>query len=232
MKDSKIIEKLRKLQALSESSNENEAELALHHLQKLMEQHNIETIEENISIDDIEVDKEFTYEAANLKNWRYFLARACAKLFDCKIYESKVRCSDGRKYTRIYFVGTEKDRKLTIDIYHWLADVARSSRYKAKREDPTIRSYVYYEGFWRAVDEKVDEILEQRKEIFASNSNALVVVNKKQEQVEIFFAGLGISSKNVGAYLGNGYDAGYSDGSKVNIGNQVTGNSVGQQLLR
>ena len=80
--DNKIIDKIKKLLALSKSSNENEAILAYQRAQELLTKH-------NISLDDIQVDinikEEVVWTGDKLEEWKFTLYSIIAHCNYCQL---------------------------------------------------------------------------------------------------------------------------------------------------
>lgn len=234
--DDKLLARLKKLEALSSSSNENESEAAMNKLKELMTQYNIENLEEldedgNVEIeiaDDVSIDM-----GCRTSSWQNFIAGDIAKLFDCDLYVSRV--FDGysvggklRRKTFLKIVGTHEDSKMAKIMIKWILNIARRCRSLARPKD----NLSYYYGFSYALTDKVDEILKERQAMMASNSNALVVIDEKQHKLKDFMNSLHLGeAKASSVKMGEGFDDGYNDGSKLNLNSDKATQLDSQRLL-
>jgi hypothetical protein len=107
MTDKKIIDRVRKLRALGESTNQHEAELAISRANELMEKHQLSLTDVEVrDIDKSQIIKEdYVVDGQKMKlHWVENLAFGVAKLFDGTILVNKVL--HGTSFT---FVGFPDD---------------------------------------------------------------------------------------------------------------------------
>ena len=132
MSRSKIIDRVRKLLRLAESSNVNEAAVAAAQAQKLIERHRIEQAslvesdEHEIAMHDDALD-----EGARVKQWKVELAMIVAEANGCRV----VVLQDGR-YSTINLVGGGEDIDIVRALYAWLVTevqrLARASKLRGR----------------------------------------------------------------------------------------------------
>lgn len=85
-KDKKeVIEKIKKLLALSNSSNEHEAALAASHAQRLLSEHNLAMTDVEARKEAEVADKVETDAAKTLPKWVWELLWGVQKAFDCQV---------------------------------------------------------------------------------------------------------------------------------------------------
>lgn len=126
----KIVDRIRKLLALSKSSNPFEADLALTKAQELMAEHQIgmSTIEINESMGGV-THELFTVPGVKLQMlWPVYVAWGAARLYDGTILRGPMR--PGKNYTDVYFIGQPADIELmraTTEMLmrFWLEQVER-----------------------------------------------------------------------------------------------------------
>lgn len=121
--NAKIIARINKLMALTQSSNENESSVAAQMALELMESNGISTkdldianLENDLGTIDSEVLKESTYVPA----WEKTLSYAIAQYFDCVSYIQNSWNWNGRKMYAVGFVGHESNRITAITMFQWL----------------------------------------------------------------------------------------------------------------
>ncbi len=84
MEQNSIIEKIRKLLALSNSSNEHEAALAASHVQRLLSEHNLAMADIETSQKPEKADRIETSAAKALPKWVRHLCAGVSSAFDCQ----------------------------------------------------------------------------------------------------------------------------------------------------
>lgn len=173
----KIISKIQKLLALSESPNEHESQSALAKAQKLMAEYNVSvTTPEEDPILVIEMDE----DTVGISVLRKTLATSLAKHFGCKVMYSKsykdvgVTKVEFKLHTRIQFVGTPimvKTLKMSFD-YAWEVFLKLSQKfisseyYYATRSQKLQLKQDYLVGFCKGMTNEL---------IRSANQYALVV---------------------------------------------------------
>lgn len=133
----KPIEKIKKLLALSESSNEHEAKSAMLRAQELMVKHKLSM--QDVS-DISEESKAFGLHRTQVTftgaKWKAALANVVANNFLC---EALAAGQYGSKSHTVCFVGSEDDLEICIAVYNYAIDVI-------KRESRKIRNQFYKAG--------------------------------------------------------------------------------------
>jgi Protein of unknown function (DUF2786) len=106
--NNKLLERLKKLFALGQSSNQHEAELATQKASEIMAEHQIAMSEIDL-LDDGEITKEdhFMPEGARMANWVLRLASAAAILYDSKCHRG-VGEGDGEKEIALSLGGARR----------------------------------------------------------------------------------------------------------------------------
>jgi len=173
MKNAKVIEKVKKLLSLAESSNANEAFLAAKRARKLMDQHSItkSDIENASGKEFLETKSEHEYRQKN--SWVIILHGAVANLNDCV---SVIGYSKGS--VEHLFQGFTADSvvgKMTLD---YLIDACNlqcnAHELRGRSEKNQFRL-----GFARAVVSKIHTILSDRKKEFLASTGTDLIQLKK-----------------------------------------------------
>lgn len=84
MENSQIIEKIKKLLALANSSNEHEAALAASHAQRLLSEHNLAMADIEAAHKPDKADKVETAVSKSLPKWMRHLSAGISSAFDCQ----------------------------------------------------------------------------------------------------------------------------------------------------
>tara|TARA_R110000744_G_scaffold111086_3_gene209301 strand:+ start:54 stop:767 length:714 start_codon:yes stop_codon:yes gene_type:complete len=126
MSEPKIIDRMKKLLALSESTNEHEAMSATRKLHAMLAKH-------NVSINSLN-EKEETVgkdcEIVSCKPWKRRIAMNIAELYFCSFY-----FASGTKKNYYYFVGTESNRTFALHIFKMVVKVVeQESRRECTKE--------------------------------------------------------------------------------------------------
>ena len=106
-----VIEKIRKLLNLSQSSNENEAQSAMLMAQKLMAQYNIAMSQVEDAVEDHDVVEESADKKAHRTRWKRALARCVADNFKCDMYMK------GNGSYATVFVGKKESLEICKAVY-------------------------------------------------------------------------------------------------------------------
>lgn len=174
----RIIRKIKRCLALGESSNSNEAEMALRQAQSLMRQHRL--TEADIHADAVSCEKRDT-GLVRMADWQRSLANTAAQAFGCRmLMEHKV----GGPMTFL-FVGVRPASDLAAYAYDaLLAQVKLARKHFQKRHKSGRREADDFCLAWvLAVKEKVQKFAKDNP-LDARKTYALVVVEQR-EQVAI-----------------------------------------------
>jgi hypothetical protein len=164
----KLIDKIKKLLALSKSSNEHEAALALEKAQALLAEHNLsmDTVMETASPNESKVGEIKTQKRYPSRPWLRMLAGAVAHLYFCKaFFRSEKRGS--HKYDRHYFVGTKANSTVAALMFEYLAaTIQRIELEHADRiyPDDKKRHSAFRNAFRLACVDRLSERIAQRIE--------------------------------------------------------------------
>lgn len=246
MSNTKIIDKIRKLLTLSNSSNEHEASLAAARAAELMLIHEIESAQ--LDCEDVDdIDQEIIGETGSIVHWKGSLASGLAESMGCQFVYGCKRVNGKR--TRTYLVmGQESKRSIIKYMYAYLcADLMRLAN---DAFDKAVIQHIK-EGFrtklsarsWKngfrlgAATIIRKRLIAQRSETHkeaeaAGNSDGVMVVVNNAKAVDLWV------SKNMGPFQSgsaattsspSGYGAGKTAGQTVSIGNR--GKSLGNSQL-
>jgi hypothetical protein len=160
--DKRYQEKIRKLLALSQSDNPHEAEAAKRQATALMKKHRID--EDDLEI--IEVNTRLI-PRKNLKDFEFSLVSAVAAIagvYCVQDYEHKVRRGRIQWFTKVTFIGLERDAQLaaySFDVLYQQLDKARSD-FKKKFGANTQQQDLFGRGWVISAGSKLVNVFGQR----------------------------------------------------------------------
>lgn len=174
MDKDKILERLRKVLAMTKSTNANEAENARRIAAKMMAEHGICEAEVEVKQrgkDGVKVVDERGYAGTAQRKWEFYLAMGIAAAIGCETYI--IQEGEGKKrYVRYY--GLESEVRLAQELHAILRKQARSTARKVATSKTS-----YLNGFGIGVYDNGEAIAKYRtQQSDAANSNALMVVNR------------------------------------------------------
>lgn len=220
-------EKIRKLLALAESPNENEAKCALLKAKQLMAEHKIARIDiEEVKVKKVKrVETEYTYTKRG-EWWMSGLAQIIAENYCCRSAGSHYKGSQKRT---IIFVGLEDDVDLCAMVFSYAVDSARSLAnqhckeyakqypYGLSASDKSVIKNSYASGFAKGVMEAFRE----QQEVADESTWGLVMVVPKEvnESCKDFRTDRYVSSH---AIDGDSRRTGYNEGKKFNPNRRIS----------
>lgn len=159
MSNIRIIEKMKKLLALTQSTNENEALVATRKLHIMLAKHNIEI--ESLNEQEESISEESI--VSTCRPWKRSVAGYIARLYFCDFYY--IRLSKKSSYV---FVGTESNRMFAIHIFQMVIKVVeRTSRLESRalygKEDSSFVNS-FWTGAKNRICERCKELMSQAKE--------------------------------------------------------------------
>lgn len=215
----KIIEKIQKLLALSESSNIHEAELAMLKAQELLVKHKLSLKEvKEFKIEDSAIQEKRTNVTFTKAKWKANLASLIADNFGCYLYFKT------RGTNTITFLGREEDVTVCNIILEYALDCIDSAvkklKYQFIREGSSTKGLEndYALGFIKGIKQKFEE---QKK---ANQEWGLVLV--KDKEVTEAYNRIKFNRKvntNIN-YQGHieAYEKGVKDGNRFSISDRIT----------
>lgn len=216
-----IVERIRRVLALTNSSNEHEAAVAAVMAERLLHKYNLD-IAQVIKADteglDITVgEKRYDLPWAPSK-WKYHLAFAIADVNFCKIVYWNSKYLHAAK-----FIGREHNVEASVEILDWIIrqilKLADDDKIINKRSWKYRQSYVF--GCFITVRNRLNDEF-SRMQAESNDGTSLILINdvavekfynKKHPRVRSSSLGCGVRSLS-----GSGYDSGRAAGETVNIG--------------
>ncbi len=216
--NTKIVEKIQKLLALSESSNEHEAQLSMLKAQELLAKHKLSLREvKEYKIYNSAIKEKISTVSFTKAKWKGSLAKVIADNFGCYHYY-KVR-----KTNTITFFGREEDITICNIILEYAVDCidtkVKKLRYQHSKYGYSTKGLEndYALGFIDGISKKYEE---QKK---ANQEWGLVLVKDKEvveAHSQIKFTG-SVNANTEFKGFSEAYYEGYEDGEKFSISDKI-----------
>lgn len=219
-----IIEKLRKLLRLGESSNMHEAELAMQRAQEIATKWRISLSELSESEQNAE-----SYTREDIRRKRTFHQRFIDWIVRKHFNVHVILKGDGG----VWYVGKPSDIEFAKFVNDYLcAEFPRQWGF-FRKTIPGAHMHTFFHGMWKGLDEKLTEARKatEAREFFgrpeAANKYALVVVDRQRalgQAVRGFFPRLGSAGRGT-LYNNNAasFAGGHAAGRAVNISRPIGG---------
>lgn len=230
----KILERIRKLLALSTSSNEYEAALAASRAQDLLLKYNLEMSQiEQKEGDEVE---RWDFRTPLAETWLDVLINGIATNNMCRVirgkgykdgYRDGAKFVPGKEVRHYYMFGKKPNLEVTVYMYSYLAA-------EIDRLTPEGKNATYVRAFRIGAASKVAERMKEELRTFQSTeeTKALVVVTDKAvtERLKQDFPKTSTSHVSIGD--SRGYYDGQAAGKTIQFRQGVGGkNAAGQALL-
>ncbi len=229
MNKENIVEKIRKLLALSQSDNEAEASLAMQRVHELLVKYNLEM--EEVKVNNTPVTKEVMADGQRLKEWRLELAVGIAKAYFCKTLITNFDYG----YYEFNLVGKPHNIEIAKSMYEYLESaIMRISKKNIRKNAKAKYRESYKYGMAMRLADRLQEKMHSYGEKTDRKSKALVVNLYENEKmlIEEFLSGkkIGTFDKKFKNNNGSAISRGYAAGANVSLNNQLYGNQL--PLLR
>jgi hypothetical protein len=231
MDKSAIIEKVRKLLALSNSCNEHEAALAARHVQRLLSEHNLAMSDIEAGVANSTADRVDVSAARNLPKWVRALSGSVGNAFDCQVLHMPSRAN-------LVFIGVGADPEVASYTFSYLERTVRKlcaaylktmTANSYSRRQRELARHSYYLGAVSAISDN----LREQKQQTPVTPNALVPVKDALIRAAMQEIGPIRTVHSRRSYVdGQSYRQGQDDGSMVGVRVAVGGKGRGQGLLR
>jgi hypothetical protein len=219
-----IIVKIQKLLALSQSSNEHEAALALENANKLLMKHNLEMSDvDGIRSDDM--IKDSFLSGGRIMNWKKTLLSSIAKLNNCDIVISSTRSRGyacrSKSESELIILGKKGNVLVTKEMFKYVEQAMERGIKRNKQLDKNS----YHIGFTDAISKKVIHIMTEREMQNNPNVAERGLVIQEQAMTKKFmqeaFSNLSKTSVKMSYRDGRSYQEGKAHGEKTSLCNQM-----------
>jgi len=226
-----VIEKVKKLLALSKSSNVNEAANAMAAANRLLDEYRLseaDIIGSDSSLDPIIEDDSYVYETGRISPWKQNLVMTLSSHYGCAVFNN-CYYPEGRKVSRYKLLGRKSDIQIVQYMFAYLVlECQRLSDAEVKGQGKVV-VFSYCNGFVSGIAEQLHL---SRKEVEkTSTSNAIVKINARVKEADDFMRLAHKNLKTVKSYSHsqhdkNAYYAGQTKGKNIHIGNAIGGKTV------
>jgi hypothetical protein len=217
-----IIEKIKKLLALANSSNEHEAALAASHAQRLLSEHNLAMVDIEATHKPDKADRVETAVSKTLPKWLRHLSAGVSDAFDCQAIHHPV--------TGIMtFIGVGADVQIAAYTFTYLDRTVRKlcSAYMKAHVGKTLanrkRELMRHSYYLGAVSTIITRLKEQKVQTPVT-TGALVLVKEGLIRQAMNDMGSIRTMRSRKSFIsGDAYAKGQTDGRQVGIHHGVTG---------
>jgi len=229
-KIAKVMDRIKKLMALSQSPNQNEAATAAAAAASLMSEYELEEadlrLETGEAAEAIE-DVCFTLDGQRHANWKSYLHVGLTRAFHCHSWLHR-SFQNGKRTQAFRVVGRRSNVQTINYLYLYLVQELTSMSERAWCEVPATQASLIHGKHWKnsfltgaagEIQKRLFAQVEQEKAQPATN--ALVLVRKDQEEVEAFFNSVKpklVKVQNQTRINSDAYGQGQEAGRNINLG--------------
>ena len=247
MSNKKVIDKIRKLLALAQSPNENEAAIAAAKAQELMAEYEfteVDLIHREIN------EQKFDTGRLAIPKWKMDLARFIASAYGCRWYYNTGYCFDRglpdelKSNGQITFYGPELDVEIALYVYEFCSKTVERMTVEYMKSTKTSKPNTgqrvkernsYQLGLARSLGKKIDDFAGENRIKNETKSNQQGMTGKdlmiiKRDALKKYADSLSLKSGGGSKQTlsSEGYNQGQQDGKNIQIRTAVNGKSGGQ----
>lgn len=226
-----IKDKIKKLLRLANSSNENEAKLAIKKAQELMARYKLEITdveEQNLKVEKLETG---IYFSNRKDRWRGSLIRVIAKNYCVENYLSIPYHSSRRQ---ICLIGTKQDMEICMDVFMFASSYVEEWFKEFKKEDGWKYSAQYLNAlkntYGMAFSEGGEEVLERQME---QNTQEWGLVMAPPKEAMDYVAGLEYLKSKAKVNITHEKEIiyeGYMAGKELKLNDKITSDARASEL--
>ncbi len=231
MEQSPIIEKIKKLLALANSSNEHEAALAASHVQRLLSEHNLAMADIEAAHKPDKADKVETTVAKTLPKWLRHLSAGVSTAFDCQAIHHPAT-------GKMTFIGVGADAQIAAYTFAYLDRTVRRlcGAYMKQNVGNTLagrhRELMRQSYYLGAVSTITTRLREQKLQTPVT-TGALVPVKEGLIRQAMSEIGTIRTMHSRRSYVNSdAYSSGQTDGRQVGIHHGITGDKSQHRISR
>lgn len=227
MENSPIIEKIKKLLALANSSNEHEAALAAGHAQRLLSEHNLAMADIEAAHKPDKADKVETAVSKSLPKWLRHLSAGVSTAFDCQAVHHPAT-------GRLTFIGVGADVQIAAYTFTYLDRTVRklcATYMKGHVASTTANRHreLMRQSYYLGAVSTITARLREQKVQTPVTTGALVVVKEGLIRQAMNEIGNLRTMHSRRSYINtDAYNRGQTDGGQVGIHHGISGTSSRQ----
>jgi hypothetical protein len=238
--NSSILDKIRQLRTLSQSSNINEATAAAAAADRLISKHRISEAEISIANNVANLsakEAEFVlYETARVTAWKQSLAMNLAHHYGCAMWID-LKYPNNRKVSNFRLVGVEDDMEICRYMFSWLtSEIERLSKTNCAGMGHVF-SQSYCSGAVSGIRSQLD-LLKQEEKVSAQQAGQTTAlaclderINKAKEAMYSLHKNLKrVKTHSNRQYDANAYNLGVNVGKSIHLGKVMNSSSENKML--
>lgn len=231
METNPVIDKIRKLLALSNSSNEHEAALAASHAQRLLSEHNLAMEDIETGSTTLKADKVETPVSKTLSKWVRYLSAGVCSAFDCQAVHHPA-------LGRMTFIGVGADVQVATYTFTYLERTVRKlckGYLQQHVEDsiPNRHRELMRQSYYLGAVSTITTKLREQKTRTPITSGALVPLKDALIRKTMSDLGPVRTVRNRKSFVDtNAYTQGQQDGLSIGINNAVSCNRGQKSVSR
>lgn len=231
MDNSSIIEKIKKLLALANSSNEHEAALAAGHAQRLLAEHNLAMADIEAANRPEQADRVETVVSKTLPKWMRHLSAGVSSAFDCQAIHHPAS-------GKMTFIGVGADVEIAAYTFTYLDRTVRKlcSGYMKQHACGTMANRhreLMRQSYYLGAVSTITTRLREQKVSTPVTTGALVPVKEGLIRRAMNEIGNLRTMHSRRSYVnGDAYSRGQADGGRIGIRTGITGTSSPQRIGR
>jgi hypothetical protein len=229
-KKTHVIDKIRKLLALSNSSNEHEAALAASHAQRLLSEHNLAMADIEPDNKPHSADKVEATVSKTLPKWVRHLSAGVCTAFDCQAIHNPV-------VGKMTFIGVGADVQIAAYTFAYLDKTVRKlcTKYMKHHVNDNVANRqreLMRQSYYLGAVSTISSRLREQKVQTPITPGALVPI--KEGLIKRAMSDLGPTRtvKSRRSYVNsNAYTKGQEDGQQIGMHKGITGSSSTQKTI-
>lgn len=231
MEKTPIIEKIKKLLALANSSNEHEAALAASHAQRLLSEHNLAMADIEAAHKPDKADKVEAAVSKSLPKWLRHLSAGVSTAFDCQAIHHPAT-------GKMTFIGVGADVQIAAYTFTYLDRTIRKlcTNYMKQHVEPTLANRhreLLRQSYYLGAVSTINTGLREQKAQTPVTIGALVPVKEGLIRQAMNEIGNIRTVHSRRSYINTGaYTQGQMDGEQVGINQGITGTAARQGIGR
>jgi len=230
MNQNPIVEKIKKLLALSNSCNEHEAALAASHVQRLLSEHNLAMADIETSQKPEKADRMETAVARTLPKWLRHLSGGVSNAFDCQAVHNPASGI-------MTFIGVGADVQIAVYTFTYLDKTVRRlcREYMTQRESDMVvgrHRELIRQSYYLGAISTINHRLTAQKRETPITPGALVPVKEGLIKQAISDIGSIRTVRSRKSYINSGaFSQGQADGNSVGIHRGIENERSGNMFL-
>lgn len=226
-----IVEKIKKLLALANSSNEHEAALAAGHAQRLLSEHNLAMADIEAAHKPDSADTVETATTKTLPKWLRYLSAGISTAFDCQAIHHPASA-------KLTFIGIGADVQIAAYTFTYLERTVRKlcRTYMKQHVCSTLANRhreLMRQSYYLGAVSIITSRLKEQKVVTPVTTGALVPVKAELIRQAMSEIGTIRTMHSRRSYIsGDAYTKGQSDGGKVGLCHGITGASSSRSINR